>query len=231
MSVSRVVIADDEPIFRMSLRQLLAMPPAVVAEVYRVDVGNGFEVVGEAASGEETVEIVRTARPDVLLLDVSMPRRSGLDALRDLDPRAGCTHTILLSGALDPPDLAAAIQLGVRGVVRKDAATELLFHALTRVVAGELWVHEPLLADLFELVRTLAAAVNGGISATPFHLTPREREVLALVVEGCNNREIAVRFAVSEETIKHHLTRMFDKVGAANRVELALAATRHGLVH
>jgi len=226
-----VVIADDECMFRMSLRQLLAMPPAVVRDVYRVEVGNGFEVVGEAGSGEETVNIVQAARPDLLLLDVSMPRRSGLDALRELHRRDNHTQTIILSATLDKSQLARAIQLGARGVVRKDATTELLFEAMARVAAGAWWVHDTLIGDLFDIVRTLSCDDRGVTSGQPFGLTLRQREVLSLVVDGWNNREIAQRFAVSEETVKHHLTRIFDKVGAANRVELALAATRYGLVN
>lgn len=227
---SRVVIADDEGMFRATLRQLVAMPPLLVREMYAVEVGSGFEVVGEAGSGEETVEIVRAAHPDLLLLDVSMPRRSGLEALRELHGTKDAARTIILSGTLDKPELVTAIQLGARGVVRKDAATELLFEAMTRVMAGASWVDQPLVGDLLDIVRALAQPPCGA-GRQPFGLTPREREVLSLVGEGCNNREIAVRFAVSEQTIKHHLTRIFDKVGVANRAELAFTAARHGLVN
>jgi DNA-binding NarL/FixJ family response regulator len=113
--------------------------------------------------------------------------------------------------------------------VLKDSATEVLFEAMTRVMAGQCWVSQTLVGDLMDVVRNLPREPAG--AARPFGLTPREREVLSLVVEGCPNKEIAQRFAVSEETIKHHLTRMFDKVGAANRLELALTATRNGLVN
>jgi len=98
---------------------------------------------------------------------------------------------------------------------------------MTSVVAGAAWVDQGLTSDLLDAVRMLAQP-RVGTSTLPFGLTRRETEVVSLVVEGCNNREIAQRFAVTEETIKHHLTRIFDKVGAANRVELALVAVRHG---
>jgi len=227
----RVVIADDECMFRASLRQLLAVPASVVRDVYGVDVGDGFEVVGEAKSGEETIETVRSARPDLLLLDMSMPRLSGLDVLRAIGTSCETTRTIILSGGLDKSQLLMAIQLGARGVVLKDYATELLFEAMTRVTGGQSWVGQTLIGDLMDVVRDLAHQPAGMARHHPFGLTPREREVLSLVVAGCANKEIAQRFAVSEETIKHHLTRMFDKVGAANRVELALTATRNGLVN
>jgi two-component system nitrate/nitrite response regulator NarL len=229
---ARVVIADDECMFRVSLRQLLAVPPSVVRDVYGVDVGPGFDVVGEARTGEETIEVVRSAQPDLLLLDMSMPRLSGLDALRAMGASSGPTRTIILSGGLNKSELQMAIQLGARGVVLKDFATEMLFEAMTRVLAGQSWVGQTMIGDLMDVVRDLPHQQGGGASRQqPFGLTPREREVLSLVVAGCANKEIAQRFAVSEETIKHHLTRMFDKVGAANRLELALTATRNGLVN
>jgi len=221
------VIADDECMFRASLRHLLAVPPSVVRDVYGVDIGNGFDVVGEAGSGEETVETVHSVRPDLLLLDISMPRQSGLDALRALQRGPAPPKTIMLSALVERPQLLAAIQLGAHGIVPKDSSTELLFEAMMRVLAGHSWVAQPLIAELVDLVRTLAHPA----ARQPFGLTPREREVLSLVVEGCGNKEIAQRFAVSEETIKHHLTRMFDKVGASNRLQLALVATRNGLVN
>ncbi len=229
---ARVVIADDECMFRTSLRQLLAVPPLVVKHVYGVDVGCGFEVVSEAGTGQETIEAVAAAQPELLLLDMSMPRLSGIDVLREIASSCARTQTIVLSGGLDKSQLLTAVQLGARGVVLKESATELLFEAMTRVLAGRSWVGETLIDDLMDAVRTLAHSPAGaGARHKPFGLTPREREVLSLVVAGCPNKEIAQRFSVSEETIKHHLTRMFDKVGAANRLELALAATRNGLVN
>jgi DNA-binding NarL/FixJ family response regulator len=226
-----VVIADDECMFRASLRQLLAVPPSVIKDVYGVDVGEGFEVVGEAGTGEETVEAVRSVKPDLLLLDVAMPRLSGLDALREIGASGLPVLTIMLSGDLDKSQLLMAVQLGARGMVQKDYATELLFEAMTRVIAGESWVGHTRIADLMDVIRAQAQQPAGGARSHGSGFTPREREVLSLVVAGCANKEIAQRFSVSEETIKHHLTRMFGKVGAANRLELALTATRNGLVN
>ena len=227
---ARVVIADDERMFRASLRRLLELPSCDVAEAFGVEIGSGFEVVGEAGSGQETVEIVRSTQPDLMLLDVCMPRLSGLEALRELRRCGQPIHTIILSGMFDTAQLVMAIQLGARGVVRKDIATELLFEAMTRVIAGASWIDQAVASNLLDAVRTLGQP-RSGPNTPPFGLTRRQSEVVSLVVEGCNNKEIAHRFAVTEETIKHHLTRIFDNVGAANRVELALVAARHGLVH
>jgi len=226
---ARVVIADDECMFRASLRQLLAVPAAVVAEVYSVAIGSGFEVIGEATTGEEAVDAVQRLEPDLVLLDISMPRMNGLEALRELRPNLERTRVVMLPAAVEQSSLLTAIRLGARAVVQKDSATEVLFDAMVRVLAGQSWIAPSLVSDLVDMVRVLAEREQG-TRGRPFGLTPREREVLALVVEGCANKEIAQRCAVSEETIKHHPTRMFDKVGATNRLELAMAARSNGLV-
>jgi DNA-binding NarL/FixJ family response regulator len=223
-----VVLADDEGMFRASLRQLLTAPPSVIRDVYGVDVGAGFDVVGEASSGEETLTVVQSLRPDVLLVDLAMPRMSGLSALRGLQAANASVRTLILAGDITRPNLWSAIQLQVAGFVRKDETTELLFEAIMCVMAGQYWVGQSLMPDLMELIRTGGRPGNADID--PFGLTPREREVLVLVAAGYPNKEIARSCAVSEETIKHHLTRMFDKVGASNRLELARVATQAGLI-
>jgi DNA-binding NarL/FixJ family response regulator len=226
----RVVLADDESLFRASLRQLLAVPPSVIQEVYGVDVGAGFEVVGEAGTGEDAVRVVGSARPDLLVLDLCMPRLSGLDALREMSSCRDQMRIILLAGCIDRAQLMSAVRLGVRGLLLKDAPTEVLFEAIMCVVAGQYWLGQSLVSDLLEIVRPLiqTSGVPGGPALSK--LTPREQQVLRMVVAGHSNKEIAQQWTISEETIKHHLTRMFDKVGAANRVELAMLATRHGLL-
>jgi two-component system nitrate/nitrite response regulator NarL len=225
-----VVVADRESMFRASLRQLLAVPPSIIKQVYSVDVGSGFEVVGEADSGEETIAVVRATKPDLLLLDLTMPRLSGLEALRELRAANLAPRTVVLAAVVERHQLLTAVQLGVRGVVLKDSKTELLFEAIMTVMSGLNWLGKTLVGDLMDLVGALARESGSSGATHPFGLTPREREVLALVVAGLGNREIARRCAVSQETIKHHLTRMFDKVGASNRLELAMIASQNGVV-
>jgi two-component system, NarL family, nitrate/nitrite response regulator NarL len=224
----RVVLADDECLFRASLRQLLGTPPAIISDVYGVDVGAGFDVVGEAGSGEDTIAIVERLQPDLLLLDLCLPRMSGMDALRAIGPRQS-VRTIVLSGDLGRADLVAALNLGARGLLLKDAATTTLFEAIVCVAAGQYWISQVLLTLLVETVRPLLQSPQvTAISGPTAKLTRRERQVLNLVIAGCSNREIAQQCCVSEQTVKHHLTRMFDKVGASNRLELAMVATQHG---
>ena len=226
----RVVIADDECMFRTSLRHLLTAPPSVIKDVYGIDVGADFDVVGEASTGEDTVSVIESTKPDLLLLDMSMPRMSGIKALRALQGCRDSMRTVILAAEISRGDLAMAIQLGVRGVVLKASPTELLFQAIASVIAGQPYLAQPLVADLMEIVRAFNAPAKDASRERPAGLTRREREVLGLVVAGYANKEIARTFSVSEETVKHHLTRMFDKVGAANRLELAMFATERGLV-
>jgi two-component system nitrate/nitrite response regulator NarL len=225
----RVVLSDDECLFRASLRQLLAVPAPVIKDVYGVDVGAGFEVVGEAGSGEDTVRVVRSVRPALLLLDLSMPRMSGLEALRELGACREGLRTILLAGTIDRTQLLTAVHLGVQGLLLKDVTTEVLFEAIMCVMAGRYWLGQTLVSDLMETVRPLIESSGAG-GRHAYGLTPRERQVLTMVASGCSNKEIAHQCGISAQTIKHHLTRMFDKLGVSNRLELAMIATERGLV-
>lgn len=227
-SAVRVVLADDECLFRASLRQLLAVPPSIIKDVYGVDVGDGFEVVGEAGSGEETISVVEKVHPDLLLLDLCLPRMSGLEALRALGSQQQM-QTIVLAGDLGRTDVVAAVHLGARGLLLKDTSTATLFEAIMSVVARQYWISQALLTHLVETVRPLLQSPDLPDLGLPTgKLTRRERQVLNLVIAGCSNKEIAQQCSVSEQTVKHHLTRMFDKVGASNRLELAMVATQHG---
>lgn len=225
---ARVVLADDQSLFRASLRHLLAVPRPVLQDVYGVDVGAGFRVVGEAATGEETVRVVQSARPDLLILAPSIPRVSGLDALRELETCEDSVPTILLADAISRRQLIRAVELAVRGFVLKDSPTAVLFQAILCVLAGRCWLEPALVTDLLEEMRSLMPS-RASQRKPASGLTPREREVLAMVAAGCQNKDIASKYAISEQTVKHHLTRIFHKCGASNRLELAMAANQRGL--
>jgi len=205
----RIVIADDHRIFRDGLRKLL------VAE-------RDFEVVGEAADGEEAARKVRDLRPDMLLLDVAMPGTDGLDALQEIG-RDQTTRTLLLTGAIEESALVAALRLGARGIVMKHAATALLIKAIRGVMAGQYWVGKDRVPGIVEALRPLLEKERSS-GRDQFGLTERELEVTAAIVAAYTNRDIAAKLRISEETVKHHLTNIFEKLGVSNRLELSLFA-------
>jgi len=213
----RILIADDHCIFRAGLKRLLEGEP-------------GFTVVGEAADGNEAVRLVEQLRPDILLLDLAMPRMPGLEVLREPAVRAARVRTILLTAAIDRTEIVKALQLGASGVVLKESATELLFKSIRSVMAGQHWIGRDSVSDLVAALRSFVEAAPEKPSRERFGLTPRELEITSAVVAGFSNREIARKFVLSEDTVKHHLTNIFDKVGASNRLELALFAVHHRLL-
>jgi two-component system nitrate/nitrite response regulator NarL len=214
--IIRVAIADDHPILREGLRRLL-------------EDDGGFEVVGQASDGQEAVLLAREERPDVLLLDLAMPRASGLDALRELSASGGGPKVLLLTVAIDDAQVVEALELGARGVVLKEAATELLFKAIRSVVAGQYWVGRDTVTDIVRHLRERAAAIARRRPSPAERLTAREREIVAAVAAGDSNRQIAARLGLAEDTVKHHITNIFDKLGVSNRAEMAAYAASHGL--
>jgi two-component system, NarL family, nitrate/nitrite response regulator NarL len=212
----RIVIADDHPIFRDGLRRLL-------------DADSRFEVVGEAGDGIEAVEQVAARMPDILLLDLSMPRANGLKALQALNERRLPVRSVLLTAAIDQDETVAALQLGARGVILKESATKLLYRCLQAVAADEYWVGHERVHDIVQHLRP--ATRNAAETATPAQmLTRRELQIVSAVVEGAGNRDIGQQFGLSEQTVKNHLSHIFDKVGVSNRLELALYAIHHKLL-
>jgi DNA-binding NarL/FixJ family response regulator len=212
----RIVIADDHPIFRDGLRRLLE------ADAH-------FEVVGEAGNGDEAVAQVAKLRPDILLLDLAMPQASGLKALRDLSELGFPVRPVLLTAGIDPDETITALQLGARGVILKESATQLLYRCLQAVMAGEYWVGHDRVHDIVQHLR--AATSKADSPARPAQmLTRREMQIVSAIIEGASNKDIGRQFNLSEQTIKNHLSHIFDKVGVSNRLELALYAVHHKLL-
>ena len=206
----RIAIADDHEIFRDGLRRLLETEP-------------GFEVVAEANNGVDAIRLAHDLRPDILLLDVAMPRMGGLDALATLANEG--PRVILLTAAIPPADLLRAIQFGARGVVMKESATRQLIDGIHRVMDGKYIIGTDVANDLAQAVKQV-----GGGRSRPYKLTAREMEIVSAIADGQSNRQIAERLSISLQTVKHHLTSIFDKTGAVNRLELALLAIREGVV-
>ena len=212
-----ILIADDHPIFRAGLRRVLQ------AEA-------GFQVVGEAADGEQAVNLARQLKPDILLLDLAMPRRTGLEVLRELAAASSPVRTVVLTAAIEPAQVVEALQLGARGIVLKDLAGHLLPKAIRTVMSGQYWVGHGGVSDLVKALRDFMAREEEGARKKTFGLTPRELEIIGAIVSGYTNKDIAQRFAISADTVKRHLTNIFDKLGVSNRLELALFALKHRLV-
>lgn len=214
----RVGLADDHALFRRDLRT-------------RLESEADFQVVGEAASPDETVALCSADAPDVLMLDIAMGGADGLALLERLRDLELDTRVLMLATEMPRRDLIRALQLGARGVVLKQAPPELLVKSIRRVRAGEFWVGRDIVADLVQALAALEkSASRAALPATrAFALTARELEIVAAVASGHTNRQIARKFAIAEDTIKHHLTSIFGKTGVSNRLELAVFAIHNRL--
>jgi DNA-binding NarL/FixJ family response regulator len=210
----RVLLADDHAVVRAGLRALINAEPR-------------FTVIGEAINGDEAIALAASLQPELLVLDVSMPRKTGLEALRELGDRSH-VKTLILTASIDRCGMLTALQLGARAVVMKTAASEVLIDALNAVANGDYWVDRDRVTNFVDVLRKLNSPVRP--AGDPYGLTERQREILSAVVEGMNNREIARRLDISEHTVKHHLTQVFNKTGVSTRLELALLATQQGIV-
>lgn len=199
----RVVIADPHPIFRDGLGRLLATDPAL-------------RVVGHTSTLAATVALVRSARADILLfgLDAADER---IDALRELAGSGLPVRTLLLVDRVERTDVRAALELGVRDVIPRDSPPERLFIAIHSVMSEALPTN----------IRKLAAARR---RTQAFNLTPRETEILCAIAAGFSNKDIASKLSISENTVKSHVGHLFNKLGASNRLELAVFAKHHRLL-
>jgi DNA-binding NarL/FixJ family response regulator len=210
----RILIADDQRIYRQALSRLIDSQP-------------DFTVVGEAGTSAEIIGLCRQLKPDMLLLDFGLPASSGIQTLRELGPLAERVCVILITDRVDHADVATALQLGARGVITKDEDCEILFRSIRKVKAGEYWISRASVRDLVSAVRS--AMVHAKTRTQKFKITPRQHEIISKVVSGHSNREIAQQFSLSEDTVKRHLTNIFDKLGVSNRLELAVFALHHEL--
>jgi two-component system, NarL family, nitrate/nitrite response regulator NarL len=213
----RILIADDHPIFRDGLRRLLEAEPDLL-------------VVGQAVDAAEAIAMVDDLHPDILLLDVAMPKLSGLEALETLVEMPAQPKVILLTAAIDRADIVKALQIGARGVVLKESATSMLLTAIRIVMDGGYWVGRDSVSDLLLALRSLGPAPERPEPMPAFSLTPREIQIVGLILAAAGNKKIADTLNISEKTVKHHLTNIFEKLGVSNRLELALYAAQHNLL-
>lgn len=210
--IIRVVIADEVAIFRDSLEALLHSRP-------------GFRVVGVAANTSSLLEVVSSRKPDVVVLDVAMDSMAGMEALREIGKSASGPQVVVLSAPLGKAHTVRAIKLGARAVLIKDSQGDVLFDAIKKVRQGGFWMTEHSLASLID--SATENPTGQPIFRNKYGLTRREGEIMTAVIDGYSNSEIAGKLRLSEQTVKHHLSRVFDKLGVHNRLEMALFAVRH----
>lgn len=218
MHTIRLLIADDHPVFRQGLLSIFRN-------------ARDFTIIGEATDGRQALDLTRKLKPDVLLLDLVMPQLTGLETLRELSASSAPVRTILLTASIEKEQIAQALQLGARGILLKEAPTEILLKGIRTVMDGQFWVGQEKVTDLVEILRSyMPSDDKPKEQKKTFGLTGRELDVVSTIVSGFTNREIAEKFSISEQTVKHHLRNIFDKVGVSNRLELALFAINHQLV-
>ncbi len=213
----RIVVADDHPVVRFGVKNMLLNE-------------TGYEVVGEAEDGDDAITQTLELEPDILLLDLHMPRLPGLEAMRAIVGRSSGVKIILLTATISTQQIIEALQIGARGVVEKASVVGELSRALRAVQSGDYWIGGERVANLVAKLRELTAKAAAGNERKTYGLTPRELEVVTSIVEGCSNKDIAKTFTISEETVKRHLSNIFDKTGVSTRLELALFAIAHKLV-
>jgi DNA-binding NarL/FixJ family response regulator len=209
--VIRVLIADDHEVVRRGLRTFL-------------DLQDDIEVVGEAEDGEEAVSASERLTPDVILLDLVMPRRDGVAAIPEIRRRSPRTRVIVLTSFLDDDKLLPAVRAGAAAYVLKDIQPPELVQAIRTVHGGDSLLHP---AAAARVMAELAADGERRAGAT---LTPREREVLGLIARGMPNKVIARELRVSEKTVKTHVSNLLGKLGLTDRTQAALYAVREGIV-
>ena len=203
----RVAIADDHRVVRVGLEQLLATFDDV-------------ELVGSAEGGEQAVSLCVAERPDVMLLDLSMPDLDGIEVTRRLADGAPETRIVVFTSFSDRERIVQALDAGAIGYLLKDAEPDEIHTAIRAASRGE--------APLAPKAAAALLAERSGRPSTGVDLTAREREVLALVVAGMANKQIARRLGISEKTVKGHLTNLFQRIGVADRTQAALWAERTG---
>lgn len=216
--IIQVLLADSHSIFREGLRSLLESE-------------SDIRVVAEAGDGYEALNLAGLLQPDVVLLDLDLPRAQGNDVLRQLAGGGKSpTRVVFLTSVKDKSRLTEAVRLGASGVVFKDESVRILIRCIRKVMQAQYWVGTEAYPDSRLAIESLTGPAVPPSASPQWGLTKREQEMIGSVVAGYTNKEIALKFGISEDTVKHHLSNVFDKLGVYNRLELALFALHHGLV-
>lgn len=216
----RVLIADGQPIVLEGLRAVLNRQSSI-------------EIVSEAADGIEAIEKAVHLDPDIVLMDVKLPKVDGLSVLRSIQTRAPRSKVILFASGDNKEDFVEAMKLGCCGILLKDASTNLIEKSIQKVHAGEIWLDSTTTAAVIRQFASPsefpAAHSNGKSNRERAQLSQREREIIVLIAQGYKNKEIAEKMFITEQTVKNHLHNVFDKLGVSDRLELALYAIHNSL--
>jgi DNA-binding NarL/FixJ family response regulator len=209
----RLMLADDHRMLREGLGRSMRE--------------QGFDIVGEAGDGAEAVAMAMRLRPDVILMDVTMPEMDGVEACRAIRKDLVGTQVVMLTMHADQEVLASAIRAGASGYLVKDCSTEEIAAAVRMAASGETALSPQLAASMLNEVRKWdkAAAEEERI------VTKREEEVLQLIADGCSTPEVAAKLYISQKTVKNHLASIYQKLDARDRTQAVLAAVRMGIVH
>jgi two-component system, NarL family, response regulator DevR len=210
----RVLLVDDHEVVRLGLKALIERQPS-------------FEVVGEAGNADEALAKARVQRPDVIVMDVRLPGRSGIEATRDVLKILPDTKVIVLTSYADDNLLMDAIEAGAAGYVLKQIGSDALLKALEGVARGESLLDPALMNKVFARLRLAARQERGQAFAG---LTEQEVKILALVAEGCTNREIADQIFLSEKTVRNYVSTILGKLSLSHRSQAAAYAVEHGLL-
>ncbi|MFB3169699.1 response regulator transcription factor [Neobacillus sp. 179-C4.2 HS] len=212
MKQYKIVIADDHPLAREGIRSVL-------------ESDESFLIIGEAADGQQALELCKELQPDLLLLDINMPKLNGLEAVRKIRTDHPHIHVVMLTVSDDVKDLFTAIQYGAQGYLLKNMEPEDWLEYLHALLGDQSEVSRKIANRLFHRFRV------GNTSAdepSPVSLTPRESEILSWVASGETNKQIAQRLVIAENTVKNHIKNLLEKLQLDNRVQLAAYAVRHG---
>ncbi len=212
----RVLVVDDQTVVREGLQMMLSLSP-------------GIEVSGVAADGEEAVRLVAERRPDVVLMDLRMPRCDGVEATRRITQTHPATRVVILTTYADDDSIFGALEAGALGYLTKDATAQQIQHAIQTVHAGDALLDPAVQLRVIRAVAGDARRSKKHPPALPDDLTPREVEVLRLIAQGLNNHEIATRLVIGETTVKTHVNNIFSKADLRDRAQAVVYAIKHHL--
>jgi two-component system nitrate/nitrite response regulator NarL len=211
----RILIADRQDMFRDALRRLIERE-------------SDFAVVGDTGDGDQLLKMIAELKPDVLLFDLRLHKRSGTELLQEIGALETDMRPILLLDSVGKNDTTQMLLLGVRGIVLKHEPTQLLFKCIRTIMQGEYWISRRGVVGLVQNLRSLTAKVAQSSKHLAQNLSPQQQQIVEAIIAGCSNKEIAKDLKISERTVKYHLTRIFGKLGVSGRMQLAQLTLKNG---